>query len=281
MTQPGPGFSKPVYKPSIALIPIESMCERSFVNYSRVAMARYSYEEIADLLRDTAFLSHLPPNELLDLARSGRQERIASDEAIYLKGKPGTSIHLLCEGRVKITSSGPSGNELLLDLVEAGQLFGEITAIDGGLRTVNAITTRPSQVVSFDRNSFFPVIHANPAAALALSKHLCERLRFAIGNVEEIALLDAPTRLWMRLRNLGRRYGSTPETENAPIQIRHGLSQQSLADSIGVTRVMVNRQLGIWREAGLIEDGRGYVHIPDPSALEAFVRQGRSAAQES
>jgi len=244
-------------------------------------MARYSTEDIAARLAKTPLLARLPPQELLDLARAGRQTRVASGGAIFLKGTPGLSLYLLCEGRVKITSSGPSGNELLLDIIEPGEHFGEISVLDGGPRTVNAIATQPSQVVCFDRNVIVPVLHGDPATALALSRHLCEKLRTAIENVEEIALLDAPTRLWMRLRNLSRRYSAPLTGSEEGVQINHGLSQQNLADSIGVTRVMVNRQLGIWREAGLIEDGRGFIRIPDPKALEAFVRGHRDDSTET
>jgi len=243
-------------------------------------MARYSPEDIAARLGKTRLLESLPPQELLDLAKAGRQERVASGGAIFLKGTPGQSFYLLCEGRVKITSSGPNGNELLLDLVEAGQHFGEIAVIDGSPRTVNAIATQPSQIVSFDRSVIVPVLHRNPTTALALSLFLCDRLRVVIENLEGIGLLDAPTRLWMRLKSLGRRYAE-PQTGNEAIHIGHGLSQQNIADSIGVTRVMVNRQLGIWREAGLIEDGRGFIRIPDPEALEAFVLDPRPALTES
>lgn len=234
-------------------------------------MDRYSPEDIAARLGKTRLLAGLPPTDLLDLARAGRQERVASGGAVFLKGAPGQALYLLCEGRVKITSSGPNGNELLLEIVDAGEHFGEISILDGGARTVNAIATRPSQIVSFDRSMILPVLHSNPETALALSLFLCDRLRVTIDSVEKIGLLDAPTRLWMRLQSLGERYAA-PEDGNGSLEINHGLSQQNLADSIGVTRVMVNRQLGIWREKGLIEDGRGFIRIPNPQALEAFVR---------
>lgn len=250
--------------------------ERPFIAYLRPGMVSYSPEHIAALLGKTRIFAQLPPQELFDLARLGHQRRISPGGAIFLKGTPGLSMSLLCEGRVKITSSGPNGNELLLELVESGQHFGEIAVIDGGLRAVNAIAASPCQIVSFDRGVVVPILHQHPASALAFSKHLCSVLRTAIENVEEIALLDAPTRLWMRLRSLGRRYAA-PQATNDAIQIDHGLSQQSLADSIGATRVMVSRQLGIWRDAGLIEHGRGFVRIPDPAALEAFVH-GRGAS---
>lgn len=235
-------------------------------------MARLSVDQIVPILGNTRLLEGLPREELEMLAKISRQEHVAAGGAIFLKGAPGTCMYLLCEGRVKIASNGPNGNELLLELVDPGYLFGEIAAVDEGPRTVNAIATQASTVLSFDRRYLTPILHRNPASAQAFSEQLCASLRTAIMNLEEIALLDAQTRLWMRLMSLARRY-SPPGFENEPIHVEHGLSQQSLADSIGVTRVMVNRQLGIWREAGLIEDGRGYVLIPDPAALEAFVRK--------
>ncbi|MEZ4289280.1 MAG: helix-turn-helix domain-containing protein [Myxococcota bacterium] len=89
-------------------------------------------------------------------------------------------------------------------------------------------------------------------------------------NIENVGLEKARTRLWSRLMLLSVRYSKTDETTGA-MRIEHGLSQQKLADSVGLTRVLVNRQLSSWREQGLVETGRGFVLLRDPEALERFV----------
>ena len=94
--------------------------------------------------------------------------------------------------------------------------------------------------------------------------------RIAGETIKNLGLNGAELRIWSRLTHLSNQYGQT-HSEKKSIHIAHGLSQKDLADSVGLTRVMVNRQLRIWREEGLIEDGRGFSVILDPEALEAFV----------
>ncbi len=77
--------------------------------------------------------------------------------------------------------------------------------------------------------------------------------------------MEVPARLYRRLRALATRYGR--EEADGAIRIEHGLSQQELADSIGITRVSVNKQLVEWRTLGLIDHGRGFAVIRDMEAL--------------
>ena len=113
---------------------------------------------------------------------------------------------------------------------------------------------------------------------------LCWHIREAVTNLENVGLHDAKTRLWLRLMYLGHRYGSV-DRETGRLRITHQFSQQSLADSIGLTRVMVNRQLGSWRDRDLIVYGRGFVEILDLSKLEEdvwdFAPESRNGTSES
>ena len=89
-------------------------------------------------------------------------------------------------------------------------------------------------------------------------------------SIENLGLHNAETRIWSRLVHLSSQYGQTNGSDHS-IRIVHRLSQQDLADSVGLTRVMVNRQLKTWRDHHLTKDRRGVVVILDPNELEAFV----------
>jgi CRP-like cAMP-binding protein len=52
------------------------------------------------------------------------------------------------------------------------------------------------------------------------------------------------------------------------------LSQEELAQMLGVTREIVSRQLAIWREAGVVEIGRGWIKVRDGEALDRIVDGG-------
>lgn len=241
-------------------------------------MKRIDLETLAATLGATTLLAKLPRRELDELAHVGRQSTYAAGDAVFRKAMPGTFVFLLVSGRVKITTTGPTGTDLILSLVEPGELFGEIAAVDGGPRTVNAVVTRESLVVAFDRRFIMPILSRNPETSHDLSEALCGHLRTAVANLEKVGLLDSQTRLWTRLMDLAARYSSDTPSQTGALRIDHGLSQQSLAESVGLTRVIVNRVLNRWREAGLVELGRGFVVIRDVDALEKAVAERDPAA---
>ncbi len=208
--------------------------------------------------------------ELVTLARHARHRRFEAGEIIFTMNATGTPIYCVAEGRVKVTSTGRAGNELLLRMYKPGEMFGELALADSRLRTVNAIAARPTYTIEFSKRHLLPVVEANANSAMAFSRILCMYIREAIANIETVSLNDSKRRLWIRLMVLGHRYGTT-DPKTGHLRIKHGFSHQNLADSIGLTRVMVSRQLGIWRKEGLIEHGRGGGEIMNPDALESYI----------
>ena len=95
---------------------------------------------------------------------------------------------------------------------------------------------------------------------------LCDRLRKTGALAEDSILLDLPERLLHCLEVLAEHSALPPSGEF--VRIDHGLTQQQLADRVGVSRVSINKQLNAWREEGLIEHGRGYVVLLDWRALK-------------
>jgi CRP/FNR family cyclic AMP-dependent transcriptional regulator len=147
---------------------------------------------------------------------------------------------------------------------------GEISAIEGGPRSANVIADRPSDALALNGRYLVAAIERNPKAAMTLIRIMAEHIRQAVTNIEVLGLHSAETRIWCRLMDLSRRYPGL-DPKDTSVRIEHGLAQQSLADSVGLTRAMVNRQLNIWRDQGLIDYTRGVIVIPDPAAFEAFV----------
>ena len=79
-------------------------------------------------------------------------------------------------------------------------------------------------------------------------------------------LLDSRARLVRRIKSLADQFGKSEA--DGVVRIEHRLSQQEIGESVGLTRVSVNRLLSQWRSEGLIQDGRGYLVVPDLERLE-------------
>jgi len=232
-----------------------------------------SRKQIVELLRGSLLLRSLPAEMLERVAPRVRSFRCPADQLIFRKGDEGEGMMVVVSGRVKIVSVSPSGGEVLLNIIERGEVFGEMALLDGKTRAADAVAACDTELVSFYRRDFLPLLDENPEIARDLMGILCARVRQATAFVEDAVLLSAESRLLHRLKALAEQFGR-PEPGTGGIRIEHGLSQQELGNSVGLTRVSVNRHLAAWRDQGLIRDGRRYIVVPDMARLESAVKEG-------
>lgn len=228
-------------------------------------------DKLIELLRASTILSVLPDDELRELSTAVLRSKHGPGDTIFRKNDEGKGMMIVVSGRVKITSVGASGSEVILNIIDPGQVFGEMALLDGEPRSADAVADEQTEIITLLRRDFLPMLRRNPDAALRMMAVLCQRIRQTTAFVEDAVFLAVPTRLLHRLQNLAEHYGET-DPETGALRIEHGLSQQSLGDSVGLTRVSINRQLGAWRQRGLIEDGRGWVTILDLQKLQDLVR---------
>jgi CRP/FNR family cyclic AMP-dependent transcriptional regulator len=215
-------------------------------------------------------LDPLPNEEISELASHANGTHFDTGETVFAKGGRGTDAYWVLTGRFKVTTTARNGSELLLGMIDVGGHCGEISAIEGGPRSANVVADRPSDALTLNGRYLLAAIERNPKAAMTLIRILAEHIRQAVTNIEVLGLHGAETRIWCRLMDLSRRYPGL-DPKDTSVRIEHGLAQQSLADSVGLTRAMVNRQLNIWRDQDLIDYTRGVIVIPDPAAFEAVV----------
>src|SRR5262245_57271433 len=78
-------------------------------------------------------------NELADLASFVRLRRYPKCSIIFHQGDPGTTLYLIETGEVKLTVKADSGKEITLALLGPGTFFGELSLLDGGPRSANAV----------------------------------------------------------------------------------------------------------------------------------------------
>lgn len=233
-------------------------------------MRRLSEAQIAAFLHSTPLLRAAPKPKVDGLARFVGHERVAADQILFHRNAASDSLYLVAEGRMMLKLPSRTGQEFLIGTVEEGEMFGELALLEKSRRIVTAVAERPTYLLTLPRSQILPVVTSNVESAVAFAQILAGHLRATVENLGSVGMNDAKARLWVRLMALSRRH-SRVDSESGRLRIEHRLSQQNLADSIGTTRVMVNRQLSMWQDQALIEYGRGYIEIPDPDALEAHV----------
>ena len=185
---------------------------------------------------------------------------------IFNKGDPGDCLYGILAGRVRIYSASPEGAEIMLNVMEQGELFGEIALLDGSTRTASAAAMEQADLLRIHRAHFLPYVKANSDLILAMLTLLCQRLRWSTSVIEDAAFLTFPARLAKRLLVLAEHYRRSQEHE-----ITVPLSQHELGSMVGAGRETINKQLALWRSAGIVDTGRGAVVIRNCEALRALV----------
>lgn len=215
-------------------------------------------------------LGALPAADVERLAAYARVERFAKGATIFHKGDPGTGMMAVLVGQVKISVPSAEGKEAVLNVIEAGSVFGEIALLDGQPRTADAVAMADCDLLVLDRREFVPVLRQHPDLALKLMELLCARLRRTSEQVEDVMFLDLEGRLAKALLRLAREQGRV----GAPAAMVR-ITQRELGQIIGMSRESTNKALRDWQRRGWVALVKGGVELRDRAAL---VRHGGSEA---
>jgi CRP/FNR family cyclic AMP-dependent transcriptional regulator len=194
------------------------------------------------------------------------------DEEVFAKGDTGDALYGVLRGRVCIYTVSSEGEEAILNILEPGEIFGEIALLDGAPRTASARAMKAVALLQIHRDHFLPFLRKHPELVISMMPVLCGRIRMNIEHIEDAIFLHLAARLAKRLLSLSLVYGNA---RARGIKIDCQLSQQDLAHMVGATRERVNRELGLWRERGLIDVEDGMIVICQPSELERLATHER------
>src|ERR1700732_1570628 len=108
------------------------------------------------VLHQHPFFCDLEPEALDQLGRYAKHATLKRGATIFSKGDPGNSLIAVISGTVKISISSPDGRNAILNLIGAGEIFGEVAVLDGHARTADAIANTNCEIFVIDRREFLP-----------------------------------------------------------------------------------------------------------------------------
>jgi len=226
------------------------------------------HEKKRDLLQRHFVLGRLEPGEIDTLATRARVESYRAGQEIFAKGSPGRAMIAVLQGSVKIVSLSPTGKEVILNGIHAGEFFGEIAVIDGGERSAGAAAMTDCELLIIDRRDVLPMFERHLEIWMTLTQVLCRRLRRTSEQVEDVLFRSLEARLAKALLQLME---DAKRAEPRDSEVVLHLSQNDLAMIAGGSRESVNKLLHAWQREGWIALGRGSIVIRDTAALERLV----------
>jgi CRP-like cAMP-binding protein len=224
-------------------------------------------EDARRLLGKGALFRKLAPKDRDSLVARARMRSFNAGESIFLMGDLHDSMIAILKGEVRISIPSVDGKELILAIVYAGEVFGEIAMLDGKPRSADATALTACTLAVLDRRDVLAALDRNPEAWLGFVEVLCSRLRYTDQQLVEMALLQLPERL---AQTLLRTVDAVPTQVSNRARLR--LSQNELAHRVGATRESVNKCLNEWQRGGIIRIEKHAITIMDRAALEALAK---------
>lgn len=216
-----------------------------------------------------AFLAHVPLFEGLDanalqvLAHVAHSKHVARGAFVFYQEDPGDAAYIIRSGEIAILLATADGRELVINELKPGECFGELALLTGAPRTAAARARKESELILLPRAEFLAELERQPRLMRRILETTALRLRASTEREHALAFLDAHARLARLLLDLDR--GSPRGYLD--------LSQDQLAQRIGVARQTTAKILGEWRRAGWIVTGRGKLVVLDRAALKKRIQQ--------
>lgn len=227
---------------------------------------RDQVSNIEELIRDTPFFKGLP-EPMVERATAHIVSRThPPNQVILLENDWGSSVYFLLEGWVKIRTYNLDGKEVTLNILGAGEIFGEMAALDEVPRSTDVITLAPTTIGNLPAQDFVELIHTEPLAGIRLAQLMARRLR-QVNRRLRLRESDSTSRVADILLFLAEGQGKeSPEGTKIP-----NLPHRELSSLSGLARETVTRVLSKLEKKGLIQRDREVLCIPDLHALERLL----------
>jgi len=158
---------------------------------------RVTGSNVDDPLGHIALFARLNRDERAALFAAMEERECAPQETIVWLGDTGDSFFLISSGRVVITIPNESGQHIILNTLEEGGFFGEISLVDGGPRTATVRAIEASKLLMLSRAAFHSFVRQRPDVAIEILTVMGQRLR---SSTEHLRSLKNPNEVFAECR---------------------------------------------------------------------------------
>lgn len=221
--------------------------------------------------RHTAY-EPFTPDELLLFRRAGRVRAWERGEFLMAEGGPPDHVVLVLSGLAKITAESGNGYTSVLALRGPGELVGELSCLDGTVRsaTVTAIDRVEGVIVGTD--AFLRLLEEHATLTLAVLRSVIARLRHSDSLRAEQGARSSRSMLARVLLDTAVRHGvAVAGADGGALEVR--MNQQELAGAAGISRESAVRCLRAMQSKGLVRTSRGRTIVLDLAGVRRWAAE--------
>jgi CRP/FNR family transcriptional regulator, dissimilatory nitrate respiration regulator len=222
--------------------------------------------DLATILRSATIFSHFTDPQLQTLARRTRLAHLGTGEILFERGEKARALYLLVQGQLKLYRTSPDGNEVIIDLLEAGMTFGETRVfLEDPHWHVSCAALGEAEVAAVDLATFLAVLRDSIDTALVLLRRISERAERQVDDIERLALQGGACRVASYL------LGQLPPGRS---EYRLTVTRGVLATRLALRAETLSRVLKQLSADGIVSVSSGnIVRIPNRQKLQRFVEE--------
>ena len=215
-----------------------------------------------DFLHSIPVFKELSPNEFDVVLPYFTIKNYPKNSMIVLEEEYGDTVYFVKEGTIKISRLNDEGKEVILALLGNGEIFGELSALDGEARSANAHAQENCKVYSINSSDFIHMLKTNFKITHGLLGELAKRIRKSDQQIEALSLSDAEHRIGVCVLNFAEDMGVIRKGQ---VTIDNLPYQQDIANMAGTSRETVSRVFKILEDRHMLFKEGHTLIIPDYS----------------
>jgi len=205
-------------------------------------------------------LAHLPCSSIVEYRRG---------QSIYNQDQPSTAIYLVIGGKVKVSRLADDGRQVVVDIYQPDEFFGESAFVGAAPRTEQAVALDNTKLMAWSTSEIEDVVMKRPRLAVALVQIFVQRTMEFADRIESFSADNIGQRLARSLIRFSERMGSRQEDGS----VRMGpFTHELLSQYVGTSREIVTHYMNQFRRQGYLRYSRkGIILYRD--AFREWLRQ--------
>ena len=185
--------------------------------------------------------------------------------------QPGETFYLIQSGAVQLVKC-VNGYRKNLDLLQAGEFFGEMAILENSPRTATCIAMNKVEVLEFNKENFEMLITGNPRLALILLKLFCKRISDQKRRLKILVMSDNSAKIADVFVMFDEKMASVNPNDKVR---RFNLTLQDIAHWTGLKIEVVKDELSHFVEKREIEMHDNYLIVSNIGEMKRIVDSKR------
>jgi len=231
-------------------------------------------EPLRHLIGQYPFPARLSEHWLRRCIASSKAKRVCKGTLLFQEGTIPDEVIVLLEGRVKKSVNSSQGRTLVLGFFGPGTVLGLAANVLGRAHIVTAEIIEDSKALFVPRHELIQEMQTNATAAWQVAQLVSESYFFLAGRIRSVDLSgSAPQKIARCLLGLVAE-NSIADGDHFRLQ----MSQETMAQMVGISRETVSRHLSQLRKDGIVHWSRSDLIIQNLRALEHLADSPPAAA---